>query len=84
MCAGLPIVTTPVDGCSELVTDEEHGLHVPVQSPAALGEAVSELLGDETAAVALGRAAGERVRDEFTTESMVRSFESIYRDLGSV
>jgi len=78
MCAGLPIVTTPVDGCAELVADGEHGVHVPPRDPAALGAAIADLLGAEERAATLGQTAARRARDEFSTEAMVEDFEYLY------
>jgi len=83
MCAGLPIVTTPVDGCSELVVDREHGLHVPPRDATALGEAIANLLGDDNFAEALGRTAAQRARTEFSTETMVSRFETLYREFAT-
>jgi glycosyltransferase involved in cell wall biosynthesis len=78
MCAGLPIVTTPVDGCAELVMDGEHGVHVPPRAPAPLGEAIADLLADPERTAALGRAAAQRARDEFGVDSMVERMETLY------
>jgi glycosyltransferase involved in cell wall biosynthesis len=78
MCAGLPIVTTPVDGCAELVRDGEHGVHVPPRDSAALGTAIVDLLAGDERAATLSRAAARRACDEFSTEAMIREFEHLY------
>ena len=78
MCAGLPIVTTPVDGCSELVTDGDHGTHVPVGDAAALAAAIDRYLADPDLAAAHGRAARERAVAEFSLDAMVAGFQSLY------
>ncbi|GAA0668953.1 glycosyltransferase [Natronoarchaeum mannanilyticum] len=80
MCAGLPIVTTPVDGCSELVDDEKHGIHVPSQNSSALGKAVRELLDNEDRASTLGIAAQQRARNNYSINVMVDSFEALYEN----
>lgn len=79
MCAGLPIVTTPVDGNSELVTDGEHGLYVPVKNPDALAGTLKELLDDSELALRLSEAARARAREQFSLDSMVEQFEDLYR-----
>jgi len=81
MCAGLPIVTTPVDGCAELVTDGEHGVHVRPRAPAPLGGAIADLLADPERAAALGRAAVQRARDEFGVDSMVGRMAALYEEV---
>ncbi|QPV64993.1 glycosyltransferase [Halosimplex litoreum] len=81
MCAGLPIVTTPVDGCSELVLDGEHGTHVPVSAPDALANAIVEYLSGPDIARTHGRAAKRRANADFSLEAMVDAFESLYDEL---
>lgn len=78
MAAGLPIVATPVDGTLELLSDGDSGVFVPVQSPSALGRELTELLGDEARARALGESARETAETAFTIEEMVAAFESLY------
>jgi glycosyltransferase involved in cell wall biosynthesis len=78
MAAELPIVTTPVDGCSELVRDGEHGVHVPPHDPERLGVAVAELLEERERAAALGAAARRRAHESFGVEAMVEGFERVY------
>lgn len=82
MCAGLPIVTTSVDGCAELIVDGEHGLHVPPKNEEALAEAIVELLENGPEATELGQKAAIRARDKFSTGAMVDEFEGLYRSVG--
>lgn len=82
MCAGLPIVTTPVDGCAELVEDGEHGVHVPPRNVSALVEAIVELLENGPEVTELGRNAAMHARDEFSMGAMVDGFEDLYRRVG--
>jgi glycosyltransferase involved in cell wall biosynthesis len=79
MCAELPIVTTPVDGCSELVHDGEHGLHVPVADSEALSKEVNRLLANEKLAMKLATSAKSRAECEFSLDAMVNKFESLYK-----
>jgi glycosyltransferase involved in cell wall biosynthesis len=81
MAAGLPIVTTPVDGNSELVADEESGLYVPVKCPGALGNRMNRLLADRELARSLGAKAAHVARTDFTLDSMVSEFETLYMKL---
>lgn len=83
MAAGLPIVATPVDGNSELVTDGESGVFVPVRSPSALARALSELLSDDSGAHLLGEKAQQIAHSEYTLDRMVKEFESLYTDIES-
>jgi glycosyltransferase involved in cell wall biosynthesis len=78
MAAELPIVTTPVDGNAELITDGETGLHVPVRDPSALADALRRLLDDPELAQRLGKRAGETAREEYAIERLVSDFERLY------
>jgi glycosyltransferase involved in cell wall biosynthesis len=78
MAAGLPIVTTPVDGNAELVTNYETGLHVSVRAPSEIEWAVVRLLENPSLSASLGDAAGARARAEFTVDRMVDEFERFY------
>jgi len=78
MCAGLPIVTTPVGGCSELIRDGEEGLYVPVRNPDRLAAAIGRLLENRRLARQLGENARKRA-SAFSIEAMVEDFELLYR-----
>ena len=48
--AGLPIVTTDMPGCSDVVRDGWSGLLVPPRDPARLAEGIIALLDDRARA----------------------------------
>jgi len=81
MGAGRAVIATAVSGSSELVLDGVTGLLVPPADPGALAEAIGSLLRDRGAAAAMGAAARDRVRRDFSVERMVSSTAAIYRDL---
>ena len=62
MASGLPVVATNIRGCREEVVDGETGLLVPVKAPAALADALVQLLTDPARARAMGRAGQRRAR----------------------
>jgi len=78
MLAGLPIVSTPVDGCAELLTDGETGVFVPVGDPDAIVSAVGRLIDEPEYAAELGDAARAEARESFSTQQRLESFESFY------
>ncbi|GLR67786.1 colanic acid biosynthesis glycosyltransferase WcaL [Acidocella aquatica] len=70
MAIGLPVVSTDVSGIPELVRNLETGLLVPPRDPAALAQAMEQLLRDRPLALRLaaqGRALLERDFDLWTT-----------------
>ena len=81
MGAGLPIVTTPVDGNSELVVDEKSGLHVPAKSPGQLTAGVIRLLEDSRLTKRLAMNAQTRAFEKFSTDRMVQKFQGLYLQL---
>jgi glycosyltransferase involved in cell wall biosynthesis len=60
MASGLPVVVTDVGGHAEVVTDRVTGRLVPARDVDALAAALTQILTDERAAGAMGRAARER------------------------
>jgi glycosyltransferase involved in cell wall biosynthesis len=64
----LPLISTDVAGIPELVIDGVTGLIVPQRNPRALAEAIETLLHDDELRERLGRAARQRVLEEFTRE----------------
>jgi glycosyltransferase involved in cell wall biosynthesis len=72
MAMGLPVVATRVSGIPELVAHRSNGLLVPADSPAALADAVAELLDDPLLGQALGRAACATVSRHFDNDTNLR------------
>jgi glycosyltransferase involved in cell wall biosynthesis len=81
MGAGLPVVATNVGGNAEAVLHGVTGFIVPPEDPAALAAAILQLLSDQSRAKQMGAAGKERVAEKFTTEAMMHSITSVYRDL---
>lgn len=79
MAAGLPIVTTHVDGAPEAITNQEHGLLVPSENPQALADALITLIKDPQKRMQLGQAARQRVQTAFSLTQMVHKTEAVYR-----
>jgi glycosyltransferase involved in cell wall biosynthesis len=78
MAAGLPVVATAVGGTPELVLNHKSGLLVPAGDPAALGEAISDLLEKPQMRESFGQAGRQRVKQHFSVEKMVQKTEQLY------
>ena len=65
---GLPVVAGNVGGALDAVRDGETGLLVDPTDPAAVADALADLLGDPERAQALGPAGAERARGFGGTE----------------
>lgn len=79
--SGLPIVTTDVPGCREVVTDEVDGLLVPVRDAAALAAAIARMQDDPGMRRRFGCAAREKALAEFDENRVIRQTIDVYREL---
>ncbi len=82
MACGKPVVNTRLDSAVPHVSlDGLTGLTVPPSDPAALAAALSALLDDPARCAAMGAAARQRVREEFSDELMARRTLEVYREV---
>lgn len=75
---GLPIVTTDVPGCREVVLDGENGFLVPARNSNALADALRRLLLDPELRSRMGAAGRRRVEAEFASERIVKETLAVY------
>jgi len=79
-CA-LPLVTTDVPGCREVVTDGIDGLLVPARDVGALATAIARLQDDPELAARLGAAARAKALTEFDEKIVIARTLAVYREL---
>jgi glycosyltransferase involved in cell wall biosynthesis len=79
-CA-LPLVTTDVPGCREVVTDGVDGLLVPPREAGALANAIARLHDDPELRARLGAAAREKALAQFDERLIVERTVGVYREL---
>ncbi|MEQ8718306.1 MAG: glycosyltransferase family 4 protein [Acidimicrobiales bacterium] len=72
MATGLPVVVTDVGGMPEAVTDGVEGFVVPAREPDALADAIARLVGDRSAASAMGDRGRARVLAHFDGTEQAR------------
>lgn len=78
---GLPLVTTDVPGCREVVTDGVDGLLVPARDGDQLATAIARLQDDPVLAARLGAAARRRALDEFDERIVIQRTLAVYGEL---
>ncbi|MFQ5512794.1 MAG: glycosyltransferase family 4 protein [Myxococcota bacterium] len=79
---GLPAITTPVGGISEIVLDDETGLHCPIDDVDAFTAALERLLANGSLRARMSKAARERALANWRWKSVVDRIErEIYRKL---
>jgi glycosyltransferase involved in cell wall biosynthesis len=79
--AGLPVVTTDVPGCSDVVRHGWSGFVVPQRSPRALAAAILELLIDRRTAQTMATRASAHVRQGFGLGTIVDRYAALYSQL---
>jgi glycosyltransferase involved in cell wall biosynthesis len=78
---GLPIVTTDVPGCRDVVRHGDNGLVVPVRRAPELADALQTLLADAGLRHRMGRRGRERALAEFAMEHVVAQLLGVYAEL---
>jgi L-malate glycosyltransferase len=81
MAAGLPVITTRVDGLDEVVRHGQDGLLVPPADAGALTAAVVQLFEDARLRAALAREARATVARRFSVNVMLPQLEDLYWSL---
>jgi glycosyltransferase involved in cell wall biosynthesis len=79
--AGLPVVATNTTGMTEIITDGESGLIVPVEDIPRLLEAMRRLVDDPELRRRFGTALRRTVEQRFLVSRYVSEFESTYEEL---
>jgi glycosyltransferase involved in cell wall biosynthesis len=78
---GLPLVTTDVPGCREVVTHGVDGLLVPVKNATALARAIARLQDDPALRARLGAAARAKALDTFDERIVILRTMNVHREL---
>jgi glycogen(starch) synthase len=78
-----PAIGCAVGGPTEIVADGETGMLVPPDAPAALAEAIIQLLADAEARRAMGLAGRRRLLERFHYVDMARNYAEFYRSLAA-
>ncbi len=75
---GIPIVTTNVAGCREIVRQDLNGILVGVHSPEHISASIVKLLNDTELCKAMGQAGRKIVEEEFSMEKVNRETLHVY------
>jgi glycosyltransferase involved in cell wall biosynthesis len=81
MACEVPVVSTPVGGALDVITDQVNGMLMPVNDMDALVQAVEKLFENEALRRSLGRAARAKITNEFTPQNELNANLAIYKRL---
>jgi glycosyltransferase involved in cell wall biosynthesis len=83
MATGLPVIATATGGNPEVAVDDESGLLFPVGDFRGLAERLTLVRTRPDLRRKLAQRALLRVREQFSTESMIGNYEQLYAGLGA-
>jgi glycosyltransferase involved in cell wall biosynthesis len=81
MAASRPVVAAGVGGVVDIVRQNETGILVPVEDPAAMATALRRLIEDRSALERMGAASRARAESEYRLETFARRHAQIYAAL---
>lgn len=82
MAAGLPVISTPVGGIPEAVTDGLEGCLIQPGDVEALSNVLDRLLSDKDLRQRMGEAARNKVEHHFSAGSVLPQIERLYQEHG--
>jgi glycosyltransferase involved in cell wall biosynthesis len=83
MACGLPCVATRVSGTEDIITHEVNGLLVEPEDSQALAQALLALLRDPPRSSAYGKAARERIEQNYAVEHITDIYVELYERMVS-
>jgi glycosyltransferase involved in cell wall biosynthesis len=84
MAWAIPVATTDVNGCKEIVIDSETGLLSPAGDVQLWAMNVARLLREPDLAKSMGERGRGRLEKHFTIQNMVSRVEDLYYELATV
>jgi len=79
--ARLPIVTTSMPGCNDVVRDGWSGFLVPPRAPRLLASRILDVLDNQAAADSMSARAAELVKQEFGLDLTIARYVAAYNEL---
>lgn len=81
MAAGLPVISTNVNGADEAIHQGINGVIVPIGDVRSMAEEIIKLVENSPQRQAMGQAAQKRMQDEFSLAKMTRRVEELYEEI---
>ncbi|GAB5406679.1 MAG: glycosyltransferase [Aureliella sp.] len=81
MARGVPVVASDIPGNRDLMEHDRSGILYPLGDVETLTKATNVLLRSDDLRASMGAAAAQRVKQVFSLEQMVRSYDQLYTEL---
>lgn len=81
MSQGVPVISVRSGGVSEIITDSENGMIVPMDDPISMADSIRKLIQDRAFAATLRRNAFTTVKTKFNLEQLTTCFEEYICDI---
>ena len=81
MAFGLPVISSPVGGISDLITDGQNGYLTASKDPEQIGLLVRRIVSDNKLMTEMAINNHFTARDKFTISATVKRLEKIYKEL---
>ncbi|MDE1358707.1 glycosyltransferase family 4 protein [Vibrio aestuarianus] len=75
---GLPIITTDVPGCRQMVHNGRNGVLVPAKNSRALAMAIKDLVEDPIKRIKMGQESRKIAESKYSNEMIIESFFRVY------
>ena len=80
---GLPLITTDMPGCNEVVRDGWNGYLIPIRDSTRLAEAISTLSKLKDERILMGDRSKQHVLEHFTLGKVADAYSKIYNQINS-
>lgn len=78
---GLPLITTDMPGCRDVVKDGWNGLLIPIRDPKSLANAIEKLSNNKNLRLEMGAKNPDFIKDNFDLSIVMNKYYKIYTDL---
>ena len=78
MLMQLPVVTTDVGACNQIIKNYVNGIIVPIKMPEKIAEAIEKLIKDENLRNSIGRNAHDFAKDFLSLEKIIGQYTELY------
>jgi len=77
----LPVIASRVSGVVDIIDDNVDGILIPSEDPQALADAMKRIIAEPEFATQLGRQARQKVKTEFSLESVAARYSDLYEQV---